>query len=98
MTDTPTPMPGTATTNAYAPDALLTLREIADLRGRDLSTIKYWNDQGGGKWPNAVQDKDGRRTWRVPVSDLAYLNRQRAALHHDGIPAGCRTGYAVRVV
>lgn len=69
-TSTPTPTAGTPMTGAYAPDALLTLKEIAALLRRDLSTIKDWNDQGRGKWPNAVQDTDGRRTWRVPVTDL----------------------------
>jgi hypothetical protein len=59
--DTPAP---------YSPDATLTLSEIADLTGRDLKTVKNWNDSGRGRWPNAVQDETGRKTWRVPVSDL----------------------------
>jgi hypothetical protein len=68
---TPTPATGTIPpTGAYAADAALTLLEIADLLGRDPSTIKDWNDKGRGKWPNAKQDKHGRHTWRVPVGDL----------------------------
>lgn len=46
------------------------MSEIADLIGRDLKTIKTWLDKGKGRWPNATQDEDGRRTWRVPVADL----------------------------
>lgn len=53
---------------AYAADALLTLTEIADLLGRDPKTIKTW--RADDRWPHAVQDSDGRRTWRVPVQDL----------------------------
>lgn len=54
----------------YSPDTTLTLSEIADLTGRDTKTIKTWNDSGKGRWPNAVQDETGRKTWRVPVGDL----------------------------
>jgi hypothetical protein len=65
MTNNSTPPAG-----GYAPNATLTLREIADLTGHDLSTIKAWNNKGHGKWPNAKQDPDGLKTWRVPISDL----------------------------
>lgn len=66
---TPTPTTGTITpTGAYSPDAALTLLEIADLLGRDPSTMKTWRKNG--RWPNAVQDEHGRNTWRVPVGDL----------------------------
>lgn len=65
MTINSTPQAG-----GYAPDATLTLREIADLTGHDLSTIEAWNNKGHGKWPNAKQDPDGLKTWRVPISDL----------------------------
>ncbi|GAA5117260.1 hypothetical protein GCM10023339_27720 [Alloalcanivorax gelatiniphagus] len=63
-----------ATPAPYRPDTTLTLSEIADLTGRDLKTIKNWNSDwqrtGEGRWSNAVQDETGRKTWRVPVSDL----------------------------
>lgn len=49
-------------------NASLTLAEIASLLGRDRKTIKTW--LGNGRWPNAQQDAEGLRTWRVPVSDL----------------------------
>ncbi|MBS2938892.1 hypothetical protein KDN32_14210 [Nocardioides sp. J2M5] len=62
--------PGATTPATYSPDTTLTLSEIADLTGRDIKTIKTWNDSGQGRWPNAVQDETGRKTWRVPVSDL----------------------------
>lgn len=62
--------PGATTPAPYSPDTTLTLSEIADLTGRDIKTIKTWNDSGKGRWPNAVQDETGRKTWRVPVSDL----------------------------
>lgn len=62
--------PGATTPATYSPDTTLTLSEIADLTGRDIKTIKNWNDSGQGRWPNAVQDETGRKTWRVPVSDL----------------------------
>ncbi|RYP84244.1 hypothetical protein EKO23_16420 [Nocardioides guangzhouensis] len=47
---------------------LLTLAEAADLIGKHLCTVKDW--RAAGRWPNAVQDATGRRTWRVPASDL----------------------------
>ncbi|WP_345264286.1 hypothetical protein [Nocardioides nanhaiensis] len=62
--------PGATTPAHYSPDTTLTLSEIADLTGRDIKTIKTWNDSGKGRWPNATQDETGRKTWRVPVSDL----------------------------
>ncbi|WP_133176464.1 hypothetical protein [Nocardioides currus] len=65
-----TPMTPGDTPATYSPDTTLTLSEIADLTGRDLKTIKTWNDSGKGRWPNAVQDETGRKTWRVPVRDL----------------------------
>lgn len=65
-----TPMTPGDTPATYSPDTTLTLSEIADLTGRDIKTIKTWNDSGQGRWPNAVQDETGRKTWRVPVSDL----------------------------
>jgi hypothetical protein len=52
----------------FAPNTLLTLAEIADLLSRDPKTIKIW--RADGNWPNAVQDENGRKTWRVPVTDL----------------------------
>jgi hypothetical protein len=52
----------------YTPDATLTLTEIAELLNKDLKTIKTWRKNG--RWPNATQDKEGRHTWRVPVTDL----------------------------
>lgn len=64
------PMKPGDTPATYSPGTTLTLSEIADLTGRDLKTIKNWNDAGKGRWPNAVQDQAGRKTWRVPVSDL----------------------------
>ena len=68
------PMKPGDTPATYSPDTLLTLSEIADLTGRDLKTIKNWNSDwqrtGKGRWPNAEQDETGRKTWRVPVSDL----------------------------
>ncbi|WP_146207218.1 hypothetical protein [Nocardioides silvaticus] len=64
------PMKPGDTPATYSPDTTLTLSEIADLAGRDLKTIKTWNNSGKGRWPNAVQDETGRKTWRVPVSDL----------------------------
>lgn len=54
----------------YAPDALLTLIEVSVVTGRNIKTVKVWNDKGKGRWPNAVQDTTGRNAWRVPVSDL----------------------------
>jgi hypothetical protein len=50
------------------PEATLPLSDIAALTGRHRATIKNWNKWG--RWPNAVQDTDGRGQWRVPVSDL----------------------------
>lgn len=64
------PMTPGDTPATYSPDTTLTLSEIADLTGRDLKTVKNWNDSGKGRWPNAVQDETGRKTWRVPVGDL----------------------------
>ena len=70
MTNTLTPITGTTITRpgGYAPDATLTLAEIAVLLHRDASTIKDWRKKG--KWPNAEKDDNGRCTWRVPVTDL----------------------------
>ena len=31
-------------------------------------------DRTDGRWPNAVQDETGRKTWRVPVTDLVTAN------------------------
>lgn len=59
-----------ATPPTFSPSTTLTLNEIADLTGRDIKTIKTWNDSGKGRWPHASQDETGRKTWRVPVSDL----------------------------
>lgn len=63
-----TTLPEAAT--RLAPYATLTLQEIAALLGRDIKTIKSWNAKGEGCWPNATQDPDGRKAWRVPVTDL----------------------------
>jgi uncharacterized protein YjcR len=68
MTNYLTPTLGGTTPGLLPPDTQLTLTEIADLLGRDPSTIKTWRTDG--RWPNAVQDETGRRTWRVPVTDL----------------------------
>lgn len=68
MTNNPPPTTGNHDPGGFAPDALLTLREIADLTGRDPKTVKTW--RANGRWPNAVQDETGRQAWRVPVSDL----------------------------
>ena len=61
--------PDTGTQPQDAPDTKLTLTEVAEVTGRDIKTIKVWNDKGKGRWPNAVQDTTGRKAWRVPVSD-----------------------------
>ncbi|WP_341229621.1 hypothetical protein [Nocardioides salarius] len=63
------PMKPGDTPASYSPGTTLTLSEIADLTGRDIKTIKTW--RAANRWPNAVQDQAGRKTWRVPVSDLA---------------------------
>lgn len=68
MTDHRMPATGTTAPGTYAPTTLLTLAEIADLLGRDLKTVKTW--RANDRWPHAVQDTEGRRTWRVPVTDL----------------------------
>jgi hypothetical protein len=68
MSNTTPPATGTTSWGRYAPETLLTLLEIADLLGRDLKTIKTWRTSG--RWPHAVQDESGRKTWRVPVTDL----------------------------
>lgn len=59
-----------ATPPTFSPSTTLTLNEIADLTHRDLKTIAKYNSRGQGRWPNAVQDQSGRKTWRVPVGDL----------------------------
>lgn len=62
--------PGPGTQPQYTTDTMLTLNEISLITGRDIKTIKVWNDKGQGRWPGAVQDTTGRKAWRVPVSDL----------------------------
>jgi len=62
------PMKPGDTPASYSPGTTLTLSEIAGLTGRDIKTIKTW--RAANRWPNAVQDQAGRKTWRVPVSDL----------------------------
>jgi hypothetical protein len=54
----------------YSPDTLLTLREVSAVTGLHFDTVKGHNNSGNGIWPNAIQDKTGRKAWRVPVSDL----------------------------
>lgn len=54
----------------YSPDTLLTLREVATVTGLHFDTVKRHNNSGNGIWLNALQDKTGRKPWRVPVSDL----------------------------
>ncbi len=61
----------TAQTPANAlPDdhGLLALSLVAELIGRDISTVKRWLREG--RWPGAVQDASGRRAWRVPFASL----------------------------
>lgn len=71
----------TTTTPAqtFAPGTTLTFHEIADLLGHDPTTIRNWNDKGAGCWPNAIQDSGGRKTWRVPVTDLVAAGNLDAA-------------------
>ncbi|WP_030529635.1 hypothetical protein [Phycicoccus jejuensis] len=47
---------------------LLALSLVAELIGRDISTVKRWLREG--RWAGAVQDASGRRAWRVPFSSL----------------------------
>ncbi|WP_457253655.1 hypothetical protein [Pedococcus sp. P5_B7] len=61
----------------YAADETLTMADVADALGKDLSTIKRWKD--AGRWPNAVKDTGGRGTWRIPVSDLVASGDIEAA-------------------
>ena len=77
MSNTTPPATGPTSWGQYAPDNLLTLLEIADLLGRDLKTIKTWRTSD--RWPNAVQDESGRKTWRVPVTDLVAAGDLDAA-------------------
>jgi hypothetical protein len=88
MTDHTTPTRGTAASGPFAPDTSLTRAEIADLLGRDLKTIKTWHSDG--RWPNAVQEETGRRTWRVPVTDLVAagdLDASQVVHVHDELAA-----------
>ena len=52
----------------YSANQLLTLAEVATVTGNHPDTVR--DRRSAGRWPNAVQDTTGRRTWRVPVTDL----------------------------
>ena len=93
MTDHRMPATGTTAPGTYAPTTLLTLAEIADLLGRDLKTIKTW--RANDRWPDAVQDTEGRRTRRVPVTDPVAAGDldgvQRSTSATSSRPAASRT-------
>lgn len=62
---------------SFPPGSTLILKEIADLLGRDITTIKRWIK--AGLWANASKDPDGRCAWRVPVADLVASGHLDAA-------------------
>jgi hypothetical protein len=68
-------MTETSTRNAQAAnptfttDTMLTISEIVGLTGRDRKTVSEWV-RAGDRYPNAVQEQAGRKSWRVPVKDL----------------------------
>ena len=68
MTDTSACKPHGATATLTT-DTVLTIRPIVDLTGRDRKTVAEWI-RAGVRYPDTVQDRTGRREWRVPVKDL----------------------------
>ena len=68
---TPTSM-AAANSDAHAPvltaDLLVTLKQAADLCNLHWETVK--DNRLKGRYPNAVQDKTGLKTWHIPVGDL----------------------------
>ena len=52
----------------YFANHLLTLAEVATVTDKHPDTVK--DRRAAGRWPNAVQDTTGRKTWRVPVTAL----------------------------
>ncbi len=62
----------------------LTIRDLAQLFGKQPSTVRAWVERGD--FPGAY--KLHRKEWRVPVSAVdAFQNRQRRAKSDPGLSA-----------
>src|SRR5207245_11563437 len=79
-------LPGVLAVETPAPPARvdLTIRELAQLFGKQRSTVRAWVERGDFPAAYKLHGKE----WRIPVSAVeAFQNRQRRATSNAGLSA-----------